>query len=303
MTVLTAEGVTVARGDRTVVEGVDLELHRDEVTAVIGPNGAGKSTLLLALAGLLKLESGTVERHGRVAAALQAPALAHRTVLANVELALSWWGAPRRSRRPRAQAALESLRAAHLSDRSARSLSGGEARRVHLARAVSLDPDLLLLDEPFSGLDPQTRAELLLDVETPLRAEGRSTLIIVHDRAEAWALADRVAVMLNGRLAAIGPPGEVFERPPSPDVARFVGFAGTLADGDRQRLFRPSDVRIDPEGPIAGAVRRRVPTDDGVRVHLEVPGGDLVAVAPLPGPAEGELVRVRVSGSVSFPAG
>ena len=217
--VVRARGVAVARAGVEVVRDVDLALAAGEVVVLIGPNGAGKSTLLAALAGLLPATRGTVERRGRVAAALQAPALAQRTARANVEAALAWWGVARRDRRDRALAALHAMGARALADRPARALSGGEARRVHLARALALEADALLLDEPFAGLDAPTRAELLYDAASALRDTRRATLVVVHDRAEAWALADRVLVMLDGRVAADGPPVVVFGSPPTPEVA------------------------------------------------------------------------------------
>jgi ABC-type nitrate/sulfonate/bicarbonate transport system ATPase subunit len=136
--VLRARDVAVARAGTEVVRGVDLDLHAGEVVVVIGPNGAGKSTLLVALAGLLPAARGSIDRRGRVAAALQAPALANRTARANVEAALQWWGVPRRERTERALAALQAIGARGLADRPSRALSGGEARRVHLARALAL---------------------------------------------------------------------------------------------------------------------------------------------------------------------
>jgi ABC-type sulfate/molybdate transport systems ATPase subunit len=284
-----------------VLADVTLELGRGETVALLGPNGAGKSTLLQALAGLLTLDAGTVERHGRVAAALQAPALADRTVLANVELALSWWGVRRGvARRSRATAALDTVGAAHLAGRAARGLSGGEARRVHLARAIALDADALLLDEPFAGLDSVTRADLLYETVPALRSAGRATLVVVHDRAEAMALADRVLLVLGGRLRADGPPRDVLDNPGDEEVAAFFGYVGRLVEGPMVHRLRPGDVQIDPEGDRAARVVRTIPTEDGVRVHLVLDGGHLIAFAPEPGPGVGKDVRVRLGRCVSF---
>ena len=301
MTVLRARGVAVARAGVEVVRGVDLDLRAGEVVVVIGPNGAGKSTLLAALAGLLPVARGTVERNGRVAAALQAPALANRTARANVEAALQWWGVPRRERGDRALAALQAIGARGLADRPSRALSGGEARRVHLARALALEADALLLDEPFAGLDAPARAELLYDAASALRDARRATLVVVHDRAEAWALADRVVVLLDGAVAADGPPAAVFGRPPTPAVAAFVGFAGRLEEPGTLRLLRPQDVALDEDGPLRARVTRLVPVEDGVRVELALEHGRLVALAPAPGPAPGAEVGVRLLGGVTFP--
>jgi ABC-type multidrug transport system ATPase subunit len=300
--VLEARGLTVRRGRAEVLSGIDLELRRGEVTAVLGPNGAGKSTLLAALAGLLPPAAGSLRCDGRLASAGQVAALARRSVRANVELALAWWGVPRGERRERATRALAALGAEGLAGRRATALSGGEARRVHLARVLAVEPDVMLLDEPFAGLDPSVRSELLYAVVDLLRDPRRATCLVVHDRAEAWALADRVVVLLDGRLAAAGAPGEVLEQPPTPEVARFLGFDGELADVDGLLLLRPGHVALDPAGPIAARVARRVLVEDAVRLELEPAGGGRVFChAPLPGPEVGAEVRLRTTGGVRFP--
>ncbi len=299
--VLSTEGLVVARGDRVLLCDVQLTLRRGEVVAILGPNGVGKSTLLAVLAGLLPAAAGRVASAGRIAAALQAPVMARRSVQANVEAALGWWGVPRGERAARATAALELMRAGTLAVRRADELSGGEARRVHLARALALDPAVLLLDEPFAGLDPPTRAELLRDAGGVLRDPQRATLVVLHDRAEAWALADRVLVLLDGRIAADGAPGSILEQPPSLPVARFLGFTGHIADRDGAvRCLRPAQVAVDPRGEVEGVVLRRIPEEDGVLCELRVPGGELQVRAPYPGPEDGQTVRVRLDGGVHF---
>jgi ABC-type sugar transport system ATPase subunit len=297
---LSVQGLVVRRGEREIVRGVDLELARGEIVALLGPNGAGKSTLLAALAGLVEPARGSVRTEGRVAAALQAPALARRSAQANVEAALAWWGVARDVHRERAAAALERLGVGHLGDRLAATLSGGEARRVHIARVLALDADVLLLDEPFAGLDAPARADLLYDAASVLRTRDRSVLVVLHDRAEAWALADRILVLLDGRIAADGAPADVLDHPPSRPVAEFLGFTGHLRERDGIRLLRPAHVTLADDGELAARVTRRIPLEDGVRLELEAANGHLVALAPLPGPAVGEAVAVRVDGGVSF---
>ena len=249
---------------------VSAELRAGEIVALLGPNGAGKSTLLDALAGALPSVQGRIERHGRVAIALQSPDLARRTVFQNVTLALAWWGVPRAERAERAREALRAIGADHLSRRRAATLSGGERRRVHLARTIAVRPDVLMLDEPFAGLDAEVRANLLEDALSALRSTTRATLVVVHDRAEAWALADRLLILLDGRLVASGSPRELLERPPSVAVARFLGFDGRLEDGDELVLTRPPHVALDPGGPLEARVTRAVPLEDGVRLELEL---------------------------------
>jgi ABC-type sulfate/molybdate transport systems ATPase subunit len=295
-----ARGLTIARGARDVVCAVDFEFRAGEITALLGPNGAGKSTLLEALAGLLPY-AGELRCAGRVALARQSPDLAQRSVIANVRLALGWWGLPRSQRAGRAREALDAMHAGHLRDRPARALSGGERRRVHLARAVSVRPDVLLLDEPFAGLDAATRATLLDDTGAALRAWTKTTLVVVHDRAEAWALADRLLVLIGGRLLADGRPRELLDHPPSIDVARFLGFDGTLTREDGELLLtRAGHVVLDPTSEIRATVTRAIPLQDGLRLELELDNGRVFALAPAPGPAPGDVLGVRITGGARF---
>jgi ABC-type sulfate/molybdate transport systems ATPase subunit len=300
---LQATGLRVRRGRDEVVRGVDLMVAEGEVVAVLGPNGAGKSTLLDALGGILAPSAGDVRRHGRVATVMQAPGMARRSVLANVELALAWWGVPRRDRRPRAREALAQMRADHLADRPATTLSGGERRRVHLARAVAIGPDVLLLDEPFAGLDPATHAQLCDDTSSALRSASRAAVVVLHDRAEAWALADRVVVLVAGVVVADGAPDEVIDNPPTAEVARFLGYDGELPDAHDGTvlLTRPAHVRLDPQGELAATVTRVVPVEDGARVELRTERGVLRSTVHGTRPAAGDQVRVRLVGGVRFP--
>ena len=174
---------------------------------------------------------------------------------------------------------------------------------MHLARALSVDAAVLLLDEPFAGLDAATRADLLYDAASVLRDPGRAVLVIVHDRAEAWALGDRVGVLLDGRIEALGPPGEVLERPTTRRVAEFVGFTGYVEDGAGVRLARPVDVELDQGGDLHGRVIRRIPVEDGIRVEVELEHGRLVTVTTPPGPDPGTNVRLRLTGGVRFDRG
>jgi ABC-type multidrug transport system ATPase subunit len=298
---LRSRALCVRRAGREVLHGIDLDLRAGEITALLGPNGAGKSTLLEALAGLLAPGSGTIESDGRVALALQSPDLARRSVMANVTLALAWWGIPRAQRHARATEALAAMNAGHLAHRAARTLSGGERRRIHLARAVSVRPDVLMLDEPFAGLDAAARASLLDDTGSALRSGARATLIVVHDRAEAWALADRLLVLLDGRLVADGRPRDLLEHPPSIEVARFLGFDGTISEEDGTLLLtRAQHVTLEPVGPIGALVRRAIPLEDGARLELELERGCVYALAPLPGPVPGERVQLSITGGLRF---
>ena len=301
---LRAADVDVHRDRAEVISAVSLELIAGEVVALLGPNGAGKSTLLDVLSGALEPARGVIERHGRVAVALQSADLAKRSVLANVELALSWWGVPRGPERAaRARAALVVMGVAQLEGRSAQSLSGGERRRVHIARALAVEPDVLLLDEPFAGLDGTARSALLEDAASVLRSPGRATLVVVHDRGDAWALADRILIMIDGRLAAAGRPADLLSSPPDPTVARFLGYDGLIREGDTTVMTRPPQVHIDSAGQLHGTVSRITPLEDGARVELRIDGGGvLYAISRWPAPELGSVVGLRIDGGARFPS-
>jgi ABC-type sulfate/molybdate transport systems ATPase subunit len=160
-----------------------------------------------------------------------------------------------------------------------------------------------MLDEPFAGLDAATRAAMLDDTGTALRETAAAALVVVHDRAEAWALADRLLVLLSGRLVADGPPRDLLERPPTIEVARFLGFDGTLTlPDDAVVVTRPHHVILDPAGEHHARVARVIPLEDGVRLELELRSGRLFALSPLPGPARGDTVALRIEGGASFGA-
>ncbi|WP_375498412.1 ATP-binding cassette domain-containing protein [uncultured Jatrophihabitans sp.] len=297
---LTARGIRVRRGGRDVLHDVDLAVSAGEIVAVLGPNGAGKSTLIGALAGTLPISQGSVTAAGRRALLMQTPGLARRSVRANVELALAWWGVPRVQRRPRAVAALERMQAEHLARRPAAELSGGEARRVHLARALALDADVLLLDEPFDGLDPQTHADLRDDTAEALRASGAAVAVVLHDRRDAWAMADRLVVLIDGAVGADAPPRELLAHPPSRNVARFLGYDGELVIDGRAVLTRAQDVFIATDAGLDGKAVRVVPVEDGARVRVVTDVGTVWATDRLAVTRAGDHVLVRVVQSVDF---
>ncbi len=161
--------------------------------------------------------------------------------------------------------------------------------------------DVLLLDEPFAGLDAEVRGALLQDSVSALRSDTQATLVVVHDRSEAWALADRLLILIGGELVAAGPPRELLELPPTPAVARFLGYDGWLAEQSETVLTRAPDVVLDSAGPLEARVVGAVALEDGFRLELELATGRLFTVAALPAPRVGDRVRVRVDGRVRFP--
>jgi len=262
----------VARGGRVVLRLASFTALQGQVTAVIGPNGSGKSTLLAALQLLIKPRRGELLLDGapmwddplatrrRMASVFQEALLLNTSVRKNVETALSLHKVPRIERGTRATHWLERLGVAGLADRHARDLSGGEAQRVSLARAFALEPEVLLLDEPFAALDAPTRAALIDDFAGIVRETAITTILVTHDRDEALRLADQVAVIIDGTLRQMGSPQTVFSAPADAAVAAFVGienvWPGTLhahADGVATYAVAGGDVDVVVEHAAAAS--------------------------------------------------
>jgi tungstate transport system ATP-binding protein len=234
---LIINNLLVQRGERTVLQIDHLTIARGETLAVVGPNGAGKSTFLLALARLLKPTRGQISFNGNPASAesdtsyrrriglvMQDPLLFDTSVYENVASGLRFRGIPKHEIEPHVTHWLARFGVLDLKDRRSSALSGGEAQRVSLARAFVLDAELILLDEPFSALDSPTRSRLLDDLQTVLAETSATTVFITHDLSEARRLGHRMAVLLGGKVAQVGAPDEIFSRPATDDVARFVGL-------------------------------------------------------------------------------
>ena len=235
---LRLDDVRVHRGRREVLHVPRLAVEDGETLAVLGPNGAGKSTLLLTAALLLPVTAGAVTLFGETArprdlvrlrrltsTVFQEPALLDMSVRRNLETALSLHAVPRPERRARSDEWLARLGVRHLAGAMPHTLSGGEARRVSLARAFAIGPRMLFLDEPFSALDLETRAELVGDLRALLRDEGTTALIVTHDHSEARLLADRALVLLEGEPAQLAPCADLFATPAAPAVAAFLGYS------------------------------------------------------------------------------
>jgi len=237
-----ARDLQVIRNGNIILNVDHLQVYQGETLAVIGPNGAGKSTLLLALSRLLKPDHGEIlfqnqpiqdlddlRYRRQIALVLQAPLLLDVSVFDNVATALRFRGLPRDEVKQRVNGWLERLGILSLSRRRAATLSGGEAQRTSLARAFSIQPQVLMLDEPFSALDAPTRTRLLEDFHKLLSATSITTIFITHDLDEALYLGDRVAVLLEGKIRQVGPPQGVFSAPADPGVADFVGVETVIA--------------------------------------------------------------------------
>jgi tungstate transport system ATP-binding protein len=247
--VLEARELRVSRGGVEVLDVPSFRLHEGELVAIIGPNGSGKSSLLLALMCLLDRSAGEVLYRGhavgpgrtslaarrKLSMILQEPLLFDGTVHDNVSAGLEFRGRNRREIECAVAAALDLFGIGHLAARSARKLSGGEARRVSLARALAVCPDVLFLDEPFASLDPPTRQSIVDDLARTIREERIAAVLVTHDQAEALRLSDRLDVMSCGRIVQSDAPAVVMNHPSNEFVARCVGMETILEGVVRRR--------------------------------------------------------------------
>lgn len=225
----------IQRNGRDVLKIDSLDIKRGETLAVVGPNGAGKSTLLLALARLLKPTTGEVIFNGNQLARLgdleyrrkisfvfQDPLLLDMTVEQNIALGLKFRNMPRDETQARVWKWIKQLQIEALAKRRASQLSGGEAQRVSLARAFVLEPELLLLDEPFAALDPPTRVKLLQDLSALLAQDHRTAVFVTHNLNEAAKLSHRVAVIVDGMLRQVGTAKKIKSEPADETVRAFL---------------------------------------------------------------------------------
>jgi putative spermidine/putrescine transport system ATP-binding protein len=272
-------GLTKTFGETRAVDALDLDIAAGEFFSMLGPSGSGKTTVLRLIAGFETPTDGTIELFGEdvtAKAAFDRPVntvfqdyalFPHMTVLENIAYGLRVRGVGRAERLERAQAALDSVRLASFGSRKPAQLSGGQRQRVALARATVVQPKALLLDEPLGALDLKLREQMQVELKELQRELGITFIFVTHDQEEALTLSDRIAVFNDGRIAQLGTPSEIYERPASPFVADFVGTSN-LFDGDdasavlgRTGTFslRPEKIRLradegDSAAP-AGVVR------------------------------------------------
>ncbi len=280
-------GLVASYGSTAVLHGVDLDLGDGEMLAVLGPSGCGKTTLLRSVAGLHRIDAGRITCDGRdisVAGQIQVPPekrgiglmpqegglFPHLTVRRNVEFGvragfLRPYLSGRGERTRRVEEMLELVGLPDAGGAKPSELSGGQQQRIALARALAPAPSVVLMDEPFAALDAGLRTSIRQDVRELLQSSKTASILVTHDRAEALGTADRVAVLLGGRCAQIDTPRQVYERPATPAVARFVGDAyfvdatargghvdtvlgrlesTTRATGNGQALLRPEQLLV-----------------------------------------------------------
>ena len=268
--VISANGLAKAFEEVRAVDDVSLTLHAGEITALLGPSGCGKTTLLRLIAGFERPDAGQVSVDGScvaspalftapekrsVAMVFQDYALfPHMTVEENVGYALG-----RRPDRERVEKVMKLVGLQGLGDRRPSELSGGQQQRVALARALAPTPSVVLLDEPFSGLDASMREQVRGEVREILRGAGVAAILVTHDQEEALSFADTVAVMNEGRIEQFGTPEEIYGRPASHWVASFLGeidvLPGDAAGGRVTCLLGEAEVDGATEGPVDVLIR------------------------------------------------
>ncbi len=241
-TLIKIENIILRRGGVTVLDIPEFLVPQGRILALIGPNGAGKSTLLLMLAGLLKSQQGKIYFQGmsvetradlamlrhNAAVVFQEPLLLNDSVFENVALGLKFRRLKNEEIRSRVQSSLDYFGISQLAKRSAKTLSGGEAKRVSLARAFAIKPQIILLDEAFNSLDPPSRETIIDDLKQILEETRITAVIASHDRDETLRLAQDVGVMNNGKIVQSGKTSEIFNHPDSEFVANFVGTESIL---------------------------------------------------------------------------
>lgn len=329
MAILRAERLVRRYAGRTVVDVESFELNRGEILAVLGPNGAGKSTLFRLLALLEAPDSGRIHLDGkpvtagdtasmrRLATVFQRPYLFSGSVAWNVGWGLRQHGVAKPERERRIHASLEAARLTELAAADVSRLSGGERQRVALARAAAIRPEVLLLDEPMASLDVTVKRAYREDLERTVRSAAAAAIVITHDPADAFGLADRIAIMERGSIVQVGEPEELMLAPATPFAAAFSG-AELLLDGvveaDEGGLM---SVRVGTALVVVATVGGSGP-GPGRQVHVAYRPEDVVLAKPADAgvtsainrfdvrveavvPA-GALVRVRITGDVSLAA-
>ena len=240
MNAVTLTDIVKRFGDFTAVHRMSLEIPEGSFVTLLGPSGCGKTTTLRMIAGLLDATEGEIAIKGRrvndvpihkrnLGLVFQSYALfPHKTVEENVAFGLKYRNVSRADAKRRVREALELVQLPHLGGRYPKELSGGQQQRIALARAIVIEPDVLLLDEPLSALDANLREDMRVELKRIQQRIGITTVFVTHDQSEALAMSDQIIVMSDGRVEQVGPPSEVYNTPASEFVAQFLGASNIL---------------------------------------------------------------------------
>ena len=310
-------GVGKQFGDFVALSDIDLDIASGQLTALLGPSGGGKSTLLRIIAGLELSDTGTVEIEGTDATDLPAQkrnvgfvfqhyaAFRHMSVAANVGFGLKIRKRPRKEIAAKVDELLALVHLAQFADRLPSQLSGGQRQRMALARALAIEPKVLLLDEPFGALDAKVRKELRAWLRHLHDEVHATTVFVTHDQEEAMEVADRIVVMNHGRVEQVGGPRDLYEHPSNAFVMGFVGPVTRLGE----LFIRPHDVEVrrQPNGTTSEAmverlvhlgfeVRADLVLHDGQRLQAQLSREDAEELEL----AQGQIVFVRPSRTRQF---
>ena len=297
------ERLRFSRGQRNILDIPELVFAHGSTTSLFGPNGSGKTTLLRLIAGLESPDAGSTSP-AQVGFAFQRPVFIRGSVRANLELGLTLRHTAAAEKDERLREAAEAFGIEHLLARSAHSLSGGESQRVNLARALCLRSPVTLLDEPLSSLDRVNRARLLEELPQLLQTFATTTIIVTHDRDEAFRLAEHLVVLVEGRVRAQGQAGQVYRNPPDRHTAELLGYMLVAAEGG-ELAVPPGGIQPgtgDIELPCVlerivdmGNYREAVGWVNGSRVSFRMPPG-------FHPPAPGGTLQVAITSCVRMAA-
>ncbi|MBM3720064.1 MAG: heme ABC exporter ATP-binding protein CcmA [Actinobacteria bacterium] len=327
---LDVNALTVHLGERKVLDQLSLQINAGTFTAILGPSGCGKTTLLRAIAGLVRPSSGAI-RFGKQLVSIsslvlpphkrkigylpqEAALFPHLTVFENIAYALEREKFTKDQKRKIVHEMLELIGLVGYGDRMPSELSGGQQTRVALARALALEPKVVLLDEPFSALDATLRSELREEVTSLLKKRGATTLMVTHDREEALVTADMIALMRDGKIVQHGAPDEVYSTPTTPYAALSTGDALVLpARRDGENFFHPLSASLSPEGSESGILvirpeeitlsKSSAAGQRAIVTKVEYYGHDAVVEFGLIESAYLGTLKARVAGKVHFTPG
>jgi len=318
MPAISLKGLTKSFGNLAAVDHLDLEIASGEFFSMLGPSGSGKTTVLRMIAGFELPTSGSVELNGQdvtklapfdrdVNTVFQDYALfGHMSVFENVEYGLKVRKISKAERKRKVMEVLDTVRLADLADRKPSQLSGGQRQRIALARAIVVEPKVLLLDEPLGALDLKLREQMQIELKQLQRQLAITFVFVTHDQEEALTLSDRIAVFNNGKIEQLGTPQELYEKPKSEFVAGFVGTSNIFDEKAALALFgkkgrfalRPEKVSVSDKkktGSVQGVVSEVIYLGSFTRLIIDVAGIDVKATVPADVFHRDQTVQINMS--------
>ena len=283
---LRIEQLNVAFGKTEVLHEISLDIADGEFVSLMGASGCGKSTLLKSIAGLLEARTGKIqidgremngvlpEKRGTVIVFQDLRLFPHMTAGKNIAFPMSIQGIPKERQKETVERLLGQVQLTGYENRKIREMSGGQMQRVALARALAANPRLLLLDEPFSGLDERLRAEMGELVRKLHLENGLTTVLVTHDKQEALKFSDRIALMSGGRMLQYDTPQRIFKYPVNREVAEYFGRMNYIREKGQEIGVRPFDIRIVPSGND-GMVKDIVFMGETAEIRVDTPKGEV----------------------------